>query len=717
MSAQTQVPEPILAALRAEVAVRSSKGAYVYPIVAALVVVSSELWDERRLEGIAFIVALGALAVARSYVTHRASVRRTEQAHRALVAMVALQSTCWGSFVASLFLAYGFSAVTWLAAMGSAAFAAGGTSAMGIDASVHRPFLAGMAAPIFLSTLATRDPSGLTFSAGAVMYCWFLLRDARQHAEAYRALLDAQQELRAARDLARAADQAKSTFLAMMSHEIRTPMHAAVGTASMLLETTLDERQRRHVETIVRAGETLVELINDVLDLSRMDARGTQLDTADFELKIGLLEVAHMFEPLARRAELDFELELDESVAIYVSGDRRRLQQILVNLIGNAIKFTERGGIRLKARARPLARGFELAIEIADTGIGIEPAQLQRMFQPFEQADSGIARKYGGTGLGLAISKRLAEAMGGRIEVSSIRGKGTTFTVVVQLSAATSERPRISSDSTQLATARATLPSGTRVLVVDDSELNRELAQEMLERLGCTVQSVGSGAEAIEIARTSPFDVVLMDCQMRELDGYATTRQLRALGDACARVPIIAVTANAFADDRQRALEAGMNDLLAKPFGLRDLQRTLSRWLIAAGAPPLSELPPAPTAADNASLYPQAMRHIAALLDGAFDESMIDHVVEAFLQQWPQRRAALEQAIAGGDVGVLREIIHALDGAVPYFGSDRLNAALRRLQQQARASDMMRARIELQDLTALVDELSASRERHRLGAA
>lgn len=703
-------PRSVPEALRNEVAARARKGAFLYPVVGAILVRATEIWQERRAEGLAFVGLLLVAAVARNFVTRQVSGRSSDRAHRALVIAVTLQSLCWGSFVAAISIWFGLVPAAWLAFISAAGFSAGGTSSMGIDPSVHRPFIAGMAAPIAMTMFAAQSQTGIALVVVATMYCWFLLHDARQHAQAFDALLRAQHELRFARDRARAADRAKSDFLAMMSHEIRTPMHAAVGTASMLLETNLDERQRRYTETIVRAGETLGELINDVLDISRMDAQGAQLDAADFELKTALLEVVQMFEPLARRAQLEFKHELADSTAISVSGDKRRLQQILVNLIGNAIKFTEQGEVTLTASARDVRAGFEITAIVADSGIGIHAAQLERVFQPFEQADSGIARKYGGTGLGLAISKRLAETMGGRIDVASVRGKGTTFTVLLQLATATRAGDS-EADVRSNVMIEGAVPPGTRVLVVDDSELNRDMAREMLERLRCVAETVSSGAEAIAACQKKEFDIVLMDCQMRDLDGYATTRQLRALDNAIARAPIVAVTANAFDDDRRRAFDAGMNDLLAKPFGIRELHRTLSRWLVTVGEPP-SALQEKQSQPASTSLYPHAMQHMSSMLEGSLDEDVVDRVVEAFLQQWPRRLTALNTALEQTDLQTLRQIVHTLEGAVPYFGIEKLNEALRSLQQQVRAANIAGAIAGLPELASLVAELEASRKRH-----
>jgi signal transduction histidine kinase/DNA-binding NarL/FixJ family response regulator len=711
---QPEAPPPaLLEALRSAVATRASKGALLYPLVALILVRATEIWNEYRREAWIAAGVLTVSALARLGVTRYARTHPTDRAYLALIVSVTLQGCLWSCFVAAVYLRYGLVEATWLGLVSSSAFAAGATSAMGVDTRVHWPFALATAAPIIVAALARGDSTGLTIVATTLLYGAYLLRDARQNADAFQALMLAQHELTSARDRAREADQAKSAFLAMMSHEIRTPMHAAVGTASMLLETNLDERQRRYAETIVNAGEALVDLINDVLDMSRMDAQGTQLEVKDFELRAALAEVAQMFEPLARRSALEFRRVLDESTKIGVCGDKRRLQQILVNLVGNAIKFTERGSVTLEARARPYRGRFEITLVVADTGIGIEPDQLERVFQPFEQADSGIARKYGGTGLGLAISKRLAEAMSGEIEVTSARGRGTTFTVTLQLPAAIRTREALD-DEERLRSllADSEVPAGTRVLVVDDSALNREMAKEMLERLRCAVETVSSGAEALAMCRTRMFDIILMDCQMRDLDGYATTRAIRTLENENSRAPIVAVTANAFEDDRKRALESGMNDVLSKPFGIRELHRALSRWVSTIGDLP-EELQGGGSRLPNESLYPQAIKHIQSMLDGSLDSRAIDRVVDAFLLQWPQRRAALELALDAGDSLSLREVIHALEGAIPYFGIERLNETLRRFQQYARAGEIDAAKSVFPELATLIEELAASRERHK----
>jgi signal transduction histidine kinase len=408
-------------ALESESAKRAGKGAWVYPLIGCIVVLTSDLIVSHRMVGCLVVAAMGGTGWVRWSCAQRVLSRRGTDPHRWLRYAVAAQGCAWGSFVAIVFYYYRFGSLAWFALTLSAGFVAGGTSSLGIHRKLHQMFMASMAVPISLRMLVVEWSSGITvaIAASITVYCWFLLRDAKHQVDAYLDLWRAQEELRVARDLARAADRAKSSFLAMMSHEIRTPMHAAVGSASMLLETELDAEQRRYAHTIVHAGETLVGLINDILDLSRMQEHGLTLECEDFGLHQALDETMQMFEPLARRAGLDFELIADSSAQRLVYGDKRRLQQILVNLIGNAIKFTERGFVCVEAKTLESDAAVQVLLAVQDSGIGIEPDKLDRIFQPFEQADFGVARKYGGSGLGLAICNRLADAMHGRIEVTS----------------------------------------------------------------------------------------------------------------------------------------------------------------------------------------------------------------------------------------------------------------------------------------------------------
>jgi signal transduction histidine kinase/ActR/RegA family two-component response regulator/HPt (histidine-containing phosphotransfer) domain-containing protein len=706
-------------ALEVESAKRAGKGAWIYPIIACIVVLSSDLLVSHPFISAFFVAAQTATAWARLGWSKRALARDGKDAHRILRLAIAAQSGLWGGFVATIFYYYRFGSLAWFALTLSAGFVAGGTSSLGIHRQLHQLFMASMGLPIVIGMLAVEWHTGLTLAVAAsiIVYCGFLLRDATHQVESYQEVWRAQEELRVARDQARAADRAKSSFLTMMSHEIRTPMHAAVGSASMLLETELDAEQRRYAHTIVHAGETLVGLINDILDLSRMQEHGLELECDDFGLHQALSETMQMFEPLAKRAGLDFELNAHRSAQRLVYGDKRRLQQILVNLIGNAIKFTERGFVRVDANTKQQAGTVVVRLSVQDSGIGIAQEQLDRIFLPFEQADFGVARKYGGSGLGLAICHRLAAAMQGRIDVTSAPEKGTRFDVELKLMAA---QARVDSrEPPQLQPEVLSLSSQLRVLVVDDSALNRAVAKQMLERLGCEAVLCESGEAALRTFNLESFDIVLMDCQMRGLDGYATTRRLRKLSKMLSTVPVIAVTANAFEDDRKAALEAGMNDLLAKPFGLHDLERLLIRWTRAVREPSLRPKGPSRVPDPGArlvhsatSMYPRALHNIAQLLGVEMESPALDGPVSGFLGQWEQRSQQMRAAIAAGDATSLRQVVHALEGGIPYLGSEQLNLALKELQVHSRAGDMREADKASQQLSVLVDELARSREKH-----
>jgi len=653
-----------------------------------------------------------AVSLLRAHVVRTASRHSSLSAHQMLVLTLGMQGLAWGIFVGAVFVWCGLTSTTWLALVTTSAFAAGGTSSFGIDAKVHGPFLGGILLPIVAAAMFIDPIEGLSVAAGTLIYGSFLVRDARQHEQSFRALLQAQHALRAARDQARAGDQAKSAFLAMMSHEIRTPMHAVVGTASMLLETPQDDVQRRYTQTIVKAGQHLVELINDVLDFSRMDARGIALDTSDFELRATLDATASMIEPLLRDGQLELQCDFHESTRVGVSGDERRLRQVLVNLLGNAAKFTERGSVSFGAHVEPLDEGLRITLRVSDTGVGIAPEHLARIFEPFEQADSGVQRRHGGSGLGLAICVRLVDAMGGRIEVVSTVGQGTMFTVTLNLARARSAAVRGNSISPNAPRQPLRALAGTTVLVVDDNAANREVAQQMLRLLGCEVRVVEGGAEAVDACREQAFSIVLMDCQMKDMDGCAAARAIRELPGVIASVPIVAVTANAFDEERALALAAGMNDLVAKPFGIRDLESALVRWCA-----PTAELAASLLTSTSrpllTSLYPIAVQHVAGLLDASLDETAMDRVIAAFLKQWPERRRSLEEAAQRGDTAGMRATIHAMNGSVPYLGIDELLSSLNRLGEYARAGEIDGARAELPELTSLVHRLAQSRARHR----
>ena len=393
-------------------------------------------------------------------------------------------------------------------------------------------------------------------------------------------------ELRTAKERAEEASRAKTEFLANMSHEIRTPMNAVIGLTNILrMSKPLTDKQTQFLATLQTSAESLMALLNDLLDVAKLEDGHVELEQVAFDLRELAQKVIAMQELRAHEKNIALQLDSAELPHRSFIGDPTRIQQIITNLVSNAIKFTDQGFVRVNLISRPVADGMEVVIRVTDTGIGIAPEKVGVIFEKFTQADASTTRQYGGTGLGLAICKSLAEQMGGRIQLTSRPGEGSVFTVTLHLATAPDTRPAAPDKRENFYPAPDEIRTGNApILLVEDHAPNILVASAMLNQFGYDCEVAATGIEALAQFRANRYAAILMDIQMPKMDGIETTRRIRALEaeEGRPRAPIIAVTAFAFSTDKEGCLAAGMDDYIAKPFEPEALRQVIAKWLVTA---------------------------------------------------------------------------------------------------------------------------------------
>jgi CheY-like chemotaxis protein len=516
-------------------------------------------------------------------------------------------------------------------------------------------------------------------------------------------------ELSRAKEKAEAANQAKSDFLANMSHDIRTPMNAILGFTELLRRGygRNEADAKKHLDTIHSSGRHLLDLINDILDLSKIEAGHLEVEKIACSPHALASEVVNVLGVRAREKGLSLDYEVRGRVPATIVSDPTCLRRMITNLAGNAIKFTEAGGVKVTLRMADSQDAPRIAIEVADTGIGIAADKLDSMFDPFTQADSSVTRRFGGTGLGLTISRRFARALGGDIVVASEPGKGSTFTMTVQTGPLEGvpmlERSELAAqpgDDAEAGRYRWTFPPA-RVLVVDDGAENRELLRLVLGEAGLQVDEAEHGRAGVERARALAYDVILMDMQMPVMDGYTAVRTLRADGQ---KVPIFALTANAMKGSEKAVMDAGCSGFLTKPVNIDRLLLALAELL--GGTRVEASLEPPPAAAEAPAPADAGPPLVSRLAGNA----RLRPAIRKFAARLEEQMQAFERALAGRDLDELASLAHWLKGAGGTVGYDDLTDPAARLELAAKAGSDAELEPIMAELRSLAARLQAPEE-------
>lgn len=534
----------------------------------------------------------------------------------------------------------------------------------------------GIEFPAELTVQSSETPEGEVFIA--------FMRDISDRKQA-------EDELMRARDLAEVAAEAKSGFLAVMSHEIRTPLNGVLGVLSLLQDTSLDDRQLSYIRTARDSGEALLTIISDILDFTKMEAGKLDFDEIAFDPADVTNGVVDLFKPTSRRTGIELSVDLGMTLPKYVKGDPGRLRQVIMNLVGNALKFTKTGSVKVRASCiGGGTHGQTIRFEVEDSGIGIPEERIPEIFNEFTSLDVSRSRKFGGTGLGLAISKRLVEMMDGEIGVSSIVGQGTVFWFHVSLPRPTEEEiAEISQINEADLVEVATSPA--RILMAEDNVTNALIGRAMLEKAGHKVDIACNGIEAVEAVQSFPYDLIFMDVNMPEMDGVEATQIIRGLHKDVAGIPIIALTALAMKGDRERILQAGLNDYIQKPIKSQLLLSAVERWsgkLLQSVPVGYSE----EVHQDDREFDVSMVQDLSAEIG----PDKIPKLLDTFIKDTGRRLELIKLATQEEDSEVLEQQAHTLGSSTATYGCIKCGKLAKLIEQKCRAGDT-RAALDLVD--------------------
>ena len=668
-----------------------------YSVAWLVVVYTTNVADELPLISIFGIVVLGLVFAAR-FVLGMGFDRMYERLtshlwQQAYSTTVLVNAGIWGGLNAILIWYYFPSWPAYLISFCTAGLAAGGTTATHTHLRLSQAFVVLMLVPSAVTLMMISEADSRVIGLLYLLYFLFLMVLSRQLNRRYwdalrnsRLLEEQVVQLQEARNLAEAANRAKSQFLANMSHEVRTPLNAVLGLAQVGKRSSHDREARIRFGYILSSGRHLLGIVNEILDLSKLDAGKLRVDSLPFELAANVDDALGLVRESAHAKQLTLTVELDPELPEWVTGDPRRLRQILVNLLGNAIKFTLQGKVRLTVC--PVKD--QICFTVMDTGIGMDNAQISDLFEAFEQADGKTTRRFGGAGLGLAISRDLATLMGGHITVESVLEKGSTFTLCLPLTATRQPEHHVRREP-QTTDARL---AGLSVLAVEDDELNRMVLREMLEYEGATVVLADTGQQALDRLESpgpASFDIAIMDVQMPEMDGYETTRRIHALAPS---LPVIGLTAHAMVEEKERCLAAGMVAHVSKPVDEDYLVAVLLQQLLPAGeqqdlaSPEMAHLKNSPARGEHGHNSLPGIDTDGAMKNLKCDWSTFKKILRSFYTQRCNSSEEMGALLARGAIEEARDIAHGIRGGSGYLGAWKLHREATAMEEACMTGDL-----------------------------